>query len=82
MSYTSNPRYAKKGVATSMEPSAGAKRIDVQVLDAVANPVTTIAGNAPTSRVYTRDYSKTTQPYSPNNQDYVTAVLGKNPFRI
>lgn len=81
MAYTTNPRYGKKGFESNSEPSAGNKRVNMQYLDPVSGDVATI-GKAPRSRVYTRDYSKTTEPYAPNNQDYVTAALGKNPFRV
>jgi hypothetical protein len=83
MSYTKNPVYIKNSADTTLDPSPGAKRVKAQYLSLVRGDVADI-GKAPTSRVYTRDYSKGNQPYDTDpkgNADYVTPVLGP-PLRL
>ena len=83
MTYTVDPRYPTVNGQTTFEPTAGNKRVKMQMLDMITGPVSDI-GKAPVSRVYTRDYAKTTEPDpgASSDFDYVTAAVGKNPFRL
>jgi hypothetical protein len=80
MSYTKDPHYAKSGCDTTFSPSAGAKRVKMQYLD-IENGTIADLGKAPTSRVYTRNYAKTTETYTSEDVDLITPALG-NPKRL
>lgn len=80
MSYTKDPRYPKTGPNSKSDPSAGSKCIKTEMIH--IGDITDI-GPAPASRVYTRDYQKTTEPYGADDTtDLISPALGKNPFRI
>lgn len=64
---------------TQLSPDGG-KPLSVEKLDFVRGDVASKVGTAPTSRVYTRDYSKVGR--EEDDTDLVTAVLGKSPFRL
>lgn len=64
---------------TKLPFAQGCKCIKEEKLDFVRGEVSDI-GDAPTSRVYTRDYSKSQR--SPGDEDLITDALGRNPFRI
>jgi hypothetical protein len=64
---------------TKLPYAEGAKCVKEEKLDFVRGEVSDI-GDAPTSRVYTRDYSKGQR--SPGDTDLITDALGRNPFRI
>jgi hypothetical protein len=78
-------RVPKDGDGQSKLPLAGGnKQIKAEHIDFVrGQPADLQSANgstAPTSRVYTRDYRKTTR--SPDDTDLITDALGRNPFRI
>lgn len=77
MSYTKDPKYPKSGPDTTFDPSAGAKRLKVNMLRIGQTPD---IGPAPMSRIYTRDYCKGTYDET-DKSDLVTPALG-NPLRI
>lgn len=64
---------------TKLTYSPGSKCEKEEKLDFVRGEVSSI-GSAPTSRVYTRDYSK--GQGSPGDSDLITDALGRNPFRL
>ncbi len=76
---TQDPRTprAKDGQESSLKRTPGSKCIDHENLSITA--VAAKVGPAPTSRVYTRDYSK--KGRDPDQTDLITSVLG-NPFRL
>lgn len=57
----------------------GSKQKTVERIDFTHGQVAQV-GPAPTSRVYTRDYSKVGR--EEDDQDLVTSVLGRDPFRL
>ncbi len=63
----------------SVLPEPNAKTIKEQILGFTAGRVSDI-GTAPTSRVYTRDYSKVGR--DPDGDDLVGPALGNPVFRI
>lgn len=84
MSYpgTSSPanRFPKNSAGgTKRSLSANGKEIKEQRLDAVRGQPADL-GTAPSSRVYTRDYSKVGREES--DTDLITGALGPNPFRL
>ena len=64
---------------TKLKQSTGSKLIKEQYRSFTAGDVPDI-GKAPTSRVYTRDYSKVGR--DPEDTDLLTAALGRPIFRI
>lgn len=69
-------RFPKSGADTKLPGSAGCKGIKEQELQ-FGQP--SDIGTAPTSRVYTRDYSKVGR--APGDKDLVTEALG-NPLGL
>lgn len=80
MSYTKDPHYPKNGCETKSAPSAGAKNVKTHWLN-VENGTIPDIGKAPVERVYTRNYAKTTETYTSEDEDLVTPALG-NPLRL
>lgn len=68
------PTYPKSGPATKEEQSAGTKRVKVTMLE---NGQAADIGKAPTSRVYTNDYSKV----PPRDSEDITSAWLGNPLR-
>lgn len=79
---TKSPRNTlpKSAEGCTKLPLDGGKPLTVEKLDFCRGEVASKVGTAPTSRVYTRDYSKVGR--EEGDEDLVTAALGRNPFRI
>ena len=67
----------KDGNESRLKRTPGSKCLDHEYLSVTG--VAAKVGPAPTSRIYTRDYSKIGR--DPGDQDLITSVLG-NPFRL
>ncbi len=72
-------RFPKDGGDSKLKCSPGCKCEKCSKLDFVRGEVSDI-GTAPTSRVYTRDYSKVGR--EEDDVDLVTDALGRSPFRL
>lgn len=80
MTYAVDPKYPKNGMDTKSSLSPDNKRVKMQYLNIEAGTIPDI-GKAPTSRAYTRNYAKTTEIYTSQDEDLVGPALG-NPFRL
>lgn len=77
-------RFPKSDGCTELPQAEGSKHIHCEKLDFVrGQPAALQSANGPTapsSRVYTRDYTKVGR--AAGDEDLVTEALGRSPFRI